>query len=693
MRRLQPGRVVRQSDGSLLAPDFGDTYASRAGALAQSKAVFLAGCDLPRRLTGRLHTVLETGFGTGLNALALAQAAHESQVESAGRLVGAGAPAMAGRAGASDERLSACHVHYVGIEAHPLSRDDLAAALAPQDELAPWRAALLAGWPPPMEGTYRWSLGPRLTLTLVLGEVLPALRELEARVDSVFLDGFAPDRNPAMWTPEVLAEVVAHCRQNARLASWCVAGEVRRALAAAGCVVERKPGFGAKRERLEAVVQARALSPRHAQVLARGNDGLIVEPAGAIEQSRGWAPADSAPAEQEPGRAGRVHGADAVPERALVIGAGIAGASAAAALAARGLAVTVLEADRPAGGASGNPLGVVRPEPSGLDHPISQLTAMATLWLRGCLEVRGQAPGLGVRDDKHAPPIFAERCGALRLPRDDKHARRLQEHAAASPAEWMRWVAADEAVALTGQRVAEAGVWIAEAWNLQPPDLVAALLAASGATVRQARIAALAMAESAAGPGAQPVWRLTLDDGTAAEWPLVVVANAFGVSGHLSLPLRQVRGQLSWAAAREDHTLKAVVCREGYVTPSVEGRHIVGATFQRDEADLAPRDADDAANQWRLGRLLPGWGEQALRAARVSVRAATPDRLPLVGLLAPGLYASLGHGSRGLTCAPLCGELLASMVCGEPLPLPRALVRRLDPCRFGAVQGLVDPSP
>ncbi|NBN93799.1 MAG: hypothetical protein EBV35_08230, partial [Betaproteobacteria bacterium] len=63
MRRLQPGRIVRQDDGSLLAPDFGDTYASRAGALAQSRAVFLAGCALPQRLSGRSHTVLETGFG------------------------------------------------------------------------------------------------------------------------------------------------------------------------------------------------------------------------------------------------------------------------------------------------------------------------------------------------------------------------------------------------------------------------------------------------------------------------------------------------------------------------------------------------------------------------------------------------------------------------------------------------------
>jgi tRNA 5-methylaminomethyl-2-thiouridine biosynthesis bifunctional protein len=132
--------------------------------------------------------------------------------------------------------------------------------------------------------------------------------------------------------------------------------------------------------------------------------------------------------------------------------------------------------------------------------------------------------------------------------------------------------------------------------------------------------------------------------------------------------------------------LGAIVCREGYVTPAIHGRHIVGATFQRDDTDLAPRAEDDETNRWRLARLLPEWEARQLQAACVSVRAATPDRLPLVGRLALGLYASLGHGSRGLTCAPLCGELLASMVCGEPLPLPRDLVRRIDPLRFGDIE-------
>ena len=626
MRRLQPGRIVQQDDGSLLAPDFGDIYASRAGALQQSRSVFLAGCDLPARLSGRLHTVLETGFGTGLNALALAQAAHCHSAASPSAQQGGdgGLCSDLGRPSRPD-----CHIHYVGIEARPLSQDDLAAALAPHDELGPWRDALLAGWPPPIEGVYRWQLAARFTLTLAFGEVFSALRSLDLQANSVFLDGFAPDRNPAMWTPDVLAEVVAHCASGARIASWCVAGDVRRALQAVGCQVERRPGFGAKRERLEAVVPSAA--------------------------SAGVPDASS-----ERGR---------VPNHVLVVGAGIAGAAVAERFAARGLAVTIADPNPPASGASGNPVGVVRPEPSGPDHPISQLTALGTLWLEQWLRGRGGKPSAAITE------AVAQRCGALRLPRDHKHSRRLREHVDASPVDWMQWLDTDPAAARIGQPVGEAGVWIDNAWTVRPPALVAAMLDTPGIELRNDAVVGLE-------PLPEGGWRVIWQSGVGETWPCVVVANAFGLDALPVLPLRMVRGQLSRAALVPGRELHAIVCREGYVTPAFDGQHIVGATFQRDDADLAPRHEDDITNAWRLAQLLPGWAGEALRPARVSVRAATPDRLPLVGQLGPDLYASLGHGSRGLTCAPLCGELLASQVCGEPLPLPRDLVARLAPLRF-----------
>ena len=52
------------------------------------------------------------------------------------------------------------------------------------------------------------------------------------------------------------------------------------------------------------------------------------------------------------------------------------------------------------------------------------------------------------------------------------------------------------------------------------------------------------------------------------------------------------------------------------------------------------------------------------------------------GSYLPGLYLSTAHGSRGLTSTPLAAELLASMICAEPLPFSRALCRALAPARF-----------
>jgi tRNA 5-methylaminomethyl-2-thiouridine biosynthesis bifunctional protein len=145
----------------------------------------------------------------------------------------------------------------------------------------------------------------------------------------------------------------------------------------------------------------------------------------------------------------------------------------------------------------------------------------------------------------------------------------------------------------------------------------------------------------------------------------------------------RARGQLSQLPVRDDHPLAMVVCREGYVSPAVDGMHTVGATLQHDDEDTSARRADDIENFERLQRLLPDFVSDAsqLSSGRVAWRATTQDRLPLVGKLAPGLYATLGHGARGMTTAPLCAEFLVAMICDEPLPLGGDWVERLNPLR------------
>jgi tRNA 5-methylaminomethyl-2-thiouridine biosynthesis bifunctional protein len=182
------------------------------------------------------------------------------------------------------------------------------------------------------------------------------------------------------------------------------------------------------------------------------------------------------------------------------------------------------------------------------------------------------------------------------------------------------------------------------------------------------------------------------------------------------LPLQRIRGQVTQLPGQPAFAdLRAALCHEGYIAPARNGLHTIGATFDLNCDDPAPRATDNRANLDALAAALPSW-RTALEAinpdtlqARVGFRCASPDYLPLVGPVPdrtafiedfaflrtnakhpltqcgrylPGLYLSTGHGSRGLTSTPIAAELLASMICGEPPPLSRSLCRALSPARF-----------
>ncbi|WP_199261047.1 tRNA (5-methylaminomethyl-2-thiouridine)(34)-methyltransferase MnmD [Paracoccus binzhouensis] len=188
---------------------FDDPYFSLNGGLDETRHVFLAGNDLPQRLRPDFH-VAELGFGTGLNLLALAQVATVP-------------------------------IRFTSFEAFPMSLDELARAHAAFPELAPLAAQLRAGWP------HR-----RMTVGLVEAEIVEAdarqaLPGWEGRADAWFLDGFSPAKNPELWGETLMADVARHTAPGGTFATYTAAGHVRRALAAAGFVVTRAPGFAGKR--------------------------------------------------------------------------------------------------------------------------------------------------------------------------------------------------------------------------------------------------------------------------------------------------------------------------------------------------------------------------------------------------------------------------------------------------------------
>jgi tRNA 5-methylaminomethyl-2-thiouridine biosynthesis bifunctional protein len=248
------------SDGRARSTRYDDMYQPDIDG-AQARAVFLAGNGLPERFAGHagVFTVLELGFGTGLNFL---------ETWRAWRSV--------------DAR---CALSYIGIDAHPLTRAEARAVAmararaahgsshdrtsATEDRaLAEDVSALVAAWPevwPRVE-----SLPQSITLSALDSRPVRALRltlvndtfdhALEAlaesapgSIDAVYLDGFAPAKNPSAWTDAVFAALGRATRFGGTAATWSVAGVARRGLASAGFTVERAQGHGAKRERLTAV--------------------------------------------------------------------------------------------------------------------------------------------------------------------------------------------------------------------------------------------------------------------------------------------------------------------------------------------------------------------------------------------------------------------------------------------------------
>lgn len=627
------------AQGQPLSRQFGDVYFSRDDGLGETRHVFLACNDLPARFAalpadGRL-VIGETGFGTGMNFLCAWQLFDQL------------APAGA-------------RLHFVSVEKYPLASDDLARALALWPELAPWSDQLLEQYVAIHPGFQRLLLaGGRVVLTLLVGDVLEQLPQLDARVDAWFLDGFAPAKNPQMWTDELFAQLARLSAAGASLSTFTSAGFVRRGLIAAGFAMQRVPGYGRKRE---------MLSGRYQGPLR--------------DEAKPWYARPAPP----PAR------------RALVIGAGIAGCATAASLAARGWQVTLLERH---GGvaqeASGNPQGVLYLKLS------AHGTALSQLVVAGFGHTRRLLPRLQPQD--------WSACGVLQLAFDAKEAERQAGLADAFPDDLLRVVDRAQAETIAGVGLPAGGLFYPEAGWVHPPALCR-LLADHPA------LRLLPYTEVLGLRRVNGQWQALDGERVLAEAPVVVLSGAAEVQRFVELPLKRIRGQISRLPQTAASTaLGCVLCAEGYVAPARGGEHTLGASFDFHCQNTTPTAAEHAGNLDLLREISADLAEHLqadrLDPARLEGRAAfrctSPDYLPIVGPLADaqafaeayavlakdarqvpetpcpwldGLYINSGHGSRGLISAPLSGELLAAWLNDEPLPLPRAVAEACHPNRF-----------
>lgn len=193
---------------------FDDPYYALGGGLAETHHVFFGGNDLPARLRPGFH-VAELGVGTGLNLLALARLVQDA---------------------------GATGIVYTGFEAFPMDTDSIFGALSAFSEVSEFAEEFAGAF-----ATGRAFRTAGLEARFVFGDARATLAHWEGTADAWFLDGFAPAKNPEMWTPDLMQAVARHTRPGGTAATYTAAGAVRRALATAGFDVERRPGFGRKR--------------------------------------------------------------------------------------------------------------------------------------------------------------------------------------------------------------------------------------------------------------------------------------------------------------------------------------------------------------------------------------------------------------------------------------------------------------
>ena len=210
------GPVAWRAGDVPVSTRFQDPYYALENGLAEARHVFLAGNGLPGRFRPGFR-VAELGFGTGLNFLATWAAWEKS-----------------GCAGA---------LRFTSFEAYPMTRADMARALAAFPALAPWTARLLEAWQP--DGG-RQDLGSA-RLDIVAGDARACLPLWQGAADAWYLDGFAPARNPELWGAGLLRAVSDRTAPGGSFATYTAAGAVRRRLAEAGFSVRRLPGYGRKR--------------------------------------------------------------------------------------------------------------------------------------------------------------------------------------------------------------------------------------------------------------------------------------------------------------------------------------------------------------------------------------------------------------------------------------------------------------
>ncbi|WP_158971093.1 bifunctional tRNA (5-methylaminomethyl-2-thiouridine)(34)-methyltransferase MnmD/FAD-dependent 5-carboxymethylaminomethyl-2-thiouridine(34) oxidoreductase MnmC [Paraglaciecola sp. L3A3] len=654
-------------NGAPLATEFGDIYFSDAGAFEETQHVFLLNNGLPDRwqtFQGKYFTIAETGFGTGLNFLITLKCLEQFfEQQPSSRLA----------------------LHFISIEKYPISLADLQQALTVYPALKNYSDELLAQYPLPIAGCHRlFFLQGRVTLDLWLGDVHQVLPQIENKpqglIDAWFLDGFAPSKNPDMWTQSLFNQMARLAKDNCTFATFTAAGHVRRGLIEAGFDAKKRPGHGRKREMLAGQINKTENNSAPYPYYIRSSY---------VDTSETTRPNKT--------------------PRIAIIGGGLAGANCAYALANKGLTASIYcKENALAQGASGNPQGGFYPQLNAEAGVSSQIQVAGFNYAARVYKK--------ILNDGH--PYPHQWCGTLLVAFNEKVSSRYQKLVDNKtwPEDLIHWVDEKQASQIANIPLPYAGLFVPSAGWLNPAGVIQALVNAAEADVYVNK-SLLSLNRQ------DKVWQLSWSDGSQTETDIVILATGSDSvdNAYLAdLPHRLVRGQVEAIPSNAPLSqLKTVLCHKGYLTPAWQQTHALGSTYIKGDRNCDYRQEERSTNLAMHQKALANceWVQdiQTNNSGRAAIRASTPDHLPMVGAVPniqqqkieyqdlykalpakrypqptdhQNLFMLVGLGSRGLSTAPLCAEILASQISGQALPLANNLLNALNPNRF-LIRGLI----
>ncbi len=644
-KKVQHAKLDWNDQGTPISEFFDDIYFSNINGLEEALHVFIQSNQLPERwqnFAADHFVIAETGFGTGLNFLAAWHVFTEFKQRF--------------------PELGPKRLYFTSFEKFPLNKDDLTKALDNWPALAVYAQQLIEQYPMATQDCHRVSFDQgAVILDLWFGDIKDTLPKIQppagGLVDCWFLDGFAPSKNPEMWSQFLFDSMARLAKPEASLATFTAAGFVRRGLIDAGFNMRKIPGFGTKREMLAGLLETK----KPVEEVKFGHE----RPAGS-------------------------------GNHVAIIGGGIASASTALTLVRKGFRVSLYCQDAGlAENASGNKQGALYPLLNGVHDELSQFYAAgfeySVNWLKEITALQ---------------PVPHALCGVTQLGYDEKSSKKITNMLKGDfPPELVHPLSADQVTRVAGLEFSCAGVSYPNGGWLNPAEMTRALIAQAQ---NEGEVTVLFNQPITALQATDNGWQLQSED-RCFEADIAVVA-AGHKSNHFpqlkNLAVYPVRGLVSHIPTNSQlQQLNTVVCYKGYIAPVDQGSHCIGASYARNSAETEFSEQDHLGNRTKLEESLPelDWSDTldfSDNDARVGVRSASRDHLPFVGAVPhfentrdkfsfsdnsgcvhQNLYMISGLGSRGLCSSALAAELLASQIAGEPLPLSSKVLFAVNPSR------------